>query len=120
DEFGRALNLARFVILLRTEDGIRRTGEFSAKGIHSTARERLHHLDSVIASGLASETDLVEVTVEGAGSALQAAFDSAFGEQSGEPAVESISFAPLKDESRIIGALLFYRARHHRLQSSDK
>lgn len=120
DEFGRALNLARFVILLRTEDGIRRTGEFSAQGITAASKERFRHLDSVIASELAAETDLVETTVAGAGPTLKAAFERAFGEPAVEPAVESFAFMPLKDESRIIGAILFYRSQNQHLQSGDR
>lgn len=120
DEFGRALDLTRAVILLKTESGLKRGGEYSAQEINSITREKLRLLDSDIARELAVETSPVEMTMAEAAPTLKAAFDRAFDETEIRPAVESIMFAPFTDESQAIGAILFYRRKHHRLSSSDK
>ena len=63
DEFGRALDLTRSVILLKTEGGLKCGGEYSAQEINSTTREKLRLLDSDIARELAIENSPVEMTV---------------------------------------------------------
>src|SRR6185503_10030536 len=74
DEFGRELDLTRSIILFRTENGIKRAGEFTAQAINSTTRERLRNLDFEIAREFAARSDLVATTIEEADPALKAIF----------------------------------------------
>ncbi len=120
EEFGRALDLTRSVILLKTEGGLKCGGEYCAQEVNSTAREKLRLLDSEIARELAIENSPLEMTIAEAAPTLKAAFERALDETETRPAVESIMFAPFTDESQAIGAILFYRRKHHRLSSGDK
>ncbi|MEN3334425.1 MAG: hypothetical protein V7641_3790, partial [Blastocatellia bacterium] len=114
EQMGRALDLSRLVILLNNDEW-RCAGEYSSAGPNATTREKLRLVETEIARQLARETMPVQVAVADLQPALRAALEQAFEDTPGGFPAQSFVFAPIREGTQAIGAILLYKVKPQRL-----
>lgn len=117
-EIGQALELERTAILLRDENGMRRSGDYSAAGIGPLEREKLRQLDLEITREIPDQTSELEIGDVRSDPRVSRRLTDATNPPASS-AIRSILIVPIMIDSKSAGALLLDQGNRRRWSAQD-